>query len=186
MPRISAVARIKRLRVFIVFSHIPAQLQAVFPARGGDGEDVCSHGKGDLGHTRGLFEVFKRQLDDAAAHPIRDKLAAHHVQLFLLHAVVKGRRRGADFTGVRADKRHIVDGQKKAIADLLFSGPQAAHLARHSISHIREKPILRADEHRRAARCHGGRFQVIIPVNSVCIRHKRSSLLLLPGLCRSS
>ena len=144
-------------------------------ARGGGGQDIGAHGKGHLGHARRVFEVFNRQLDHAAAHTVGNELAADDVQPLLLHAVMERGDDRVDFTGVGLRQRHVVNGQKKTVADLLFSGPKAAHFARNGVAHIRKKAVLRADEHGGAARGDDRRIQTVITINLVIAAHVSSS-----------
>ena len=129
MPRVPTVAGKERLLLLVVFADIAAKLCAVLAARGGGSQDIGAHSEGDLDHARRVFEVFNRQFDHAAAHAVGNKLTANDVQLLFLHTVVKRGDDWMDFTGVGLCQRRIVDGQEEAVADLLFSGPEAAHFA---------------------------------------------------------
>ena len=175
VPRVAAVAGKERLLLLVVFADVAAKLRAVLAARGGGGQNIGAHGEGHLGHARRVFEVFNRQLDHAAAHAVGNELAADDVQPLLLHAVMERGDDRVDFTGVGLRQRHVVNGQKKAVADLLFSGPKAAHLARNGVAHIRKKAVLRADEHGGAARGDDRRIKTVITINLVIAAHVSSS-----------
>ena len=173
VPRVVAVTRVERLRNLIVLAHVAAQLHAVLAARRGHGQDVRAHGEGHLHHARRLPLVFHRQLDHAAARAVWNKLAAHDVQLLCLHAVVKRGRRRIHLAGVRAGQRHVVDGEEEAVADLLFTRPQSAHLALDVEAEIGEQSVLRADQHGAGTRRHDGRVQLIVSVYPVPGEHSQ-------------
>ena len=87
-----------------------------------------------------------------------------------------------DFTGVGLCQRHIVDGQEEAVADLLFSGPEAAHFAWHGKAHIRKKAVLRADEHGAAARGDDRRIQPVITIDPIiCLLYTSPASGLIPN-----
>src|SRR5699024_11929141 len=76
-----------------------------------------------------------------------------------------------ELAGIGLEKRHVVNGQEKTVADLLLAGPQAAHLAGDGVPHVREKEIGRAScretvegsvtaRSRDRAPCHGERTAV--------------------------
>lgn len=152
VPRVAAVAGEERLFLLVVFAHVAPQLHAVLAVRGGNGHDIRAHGIGNLNHARRGAKVLDGQLDDASADAVGNKLTAHHVQLFLLHAVMERGQRGMNLARIRLRQRHIVNGEKEAVADLSFACPQTAHFARNGIAHIRKQTVLRADKHGGAAR----------------------------------
>ena len=181
VPRVAAVAREEGLRLLVVFAHIAAKLRAVRSSRAGDGQDIRAHGEGDFDKARRVLLVFNRQLDHAALDPVGNILAAHDVQHFLLHAVMKGSSRRVLLAGVRRGERHVVDGEEETVADLLLPRPKAAHLARHGVAHVREEAALRADQYGVRAGGDGRRVHLVITIDPVLGEHGQTSLCVLRG-----